>query len=74
MSESIKLRVQLNVSNEFFEAPAWMLLPNKKVITSEMLILLHALNDFNFIVQVNQDESGNDDDRATQILRLAVLS
>lgn len=39
-----------------------------------MLILLHALNDFNFIVQVNQDESGNDDDRATQMLRLAVLS
>lgn len=73
MSESIKLWLQLNVSNEFFEALAWMLLP-KKVITSEMLILLHVLNDFNFIVQVNQDESGNDDDRTTQILHLAVLN
>lgn len=37
----------------------------KKVMTNEMLILPHALNNFNFIVQVNQDESGNDDDRAT---------
>lgn len=38
----------------------------KKVMTNEMLILPHALNNFNFIVQVNhEDESGNDDDRAT---------
>lgn len=43
-------------------------------MTNEGLILLHALSDFNFIVQVNQDESGNDDDRATQILHLATLS
>lgn len=74
MSVSIKLWLQLNISNEFFEASAWMLLPNKKVMTNEMLILVWALNDFNFIVQVNQDESGNDDDRTTQILHLAVLS